>query len=97
MPKAMDNAELINKIKSINMNKVISTSELFTNPHNTNVLFGLNKKVNKVDSIRSFMGFINSLFIEFGFTIKMKQKSIRINKEKVNSYSYYIHFVNEFI
>lgn len=78
-----------------NMNKVISTSELFTNPHNTNVLFGLNKKVNKVDSIRSFMGFINSLFIEFGFTIKVKQKSIRINKEKVNSNYYYIHFVNE--
>jgi hypothetical protein len=62
-----------------NMNKVISTSELFTNPHNTNVLFGLNKKVNKIDSIRSFMGFINSLFIEFGFTIKMKKK---INKNK---------------
>ena len=78
-----------------NMNKVISTSELFTNTHNTNVLFGLNKKVNKVDSIKGFLGFINSLFIEFGFTIKVKQKNIKENKKVVKNNYYYINFVNE--
>jgi hypothetical protein len=78
-----------------NMNKVIKESELFTNPHTTNPLFGLNKKINKVDTVKSFLGFINSLFIDYGFNIKVKQKSIRINKEKVNSNYYYINFVND--
>ena len=78
-----------------NMNKVIKESELFTNPHLVNPLFGLNKKVNKVESIRSFMGFINSLFNEFGFNIKLNKKSVKINKKKTNKYFYYIKFVNE--
>lgn len=78
-----------------NMNKVIKESELFINPHTTNPLFGLNKKINKIKSIKSFLGFINSLFIDYGFKIKVKQKSVRINKEKVNSNYYYISFVND--
>ena len=77
-----------------NMNKVIKESELFTNPHLVNPLFGLNKKINKVESIRSFMGFINSLFNEFGFNIKVKQKSIWKNDKKENKNFYYIKFVN---
>ena len=76
------------------MNKVIKESELFTNPHLVNPLFGLNKKINKVESIRSFMGFINSLFNEFGFNIKVKQKSIWKNDKKENKNFYYIKFVN---
>jgi len=78
-----------------NMNKVIKESELFTNPHICNPLFGLNKKVNKVESIKSFLGFVNSLFTEFGFNIKMKQKSIWINNKRVNKNYYHIKFVNE--
>lgn len=77
------------------MNKVISKSELFTNPHTTNPLFGLNKKINKIDSIKSFLGFINSLFIDYGFNIKMKKKSIWRNNKKGNVYFYYINFINE--
>jgi hypothetical protein len=77
------------------MNKVIKESELFTNPHICNPLFGLNKKVNKVESIKSFLRFVNSLFTEFGFNIKMKQKSVKINKKKINKYYYHINFVNE--
>ena len=41
------------------------------------------------------MGFINSLFNEFGFYIKVKQKSIKSNKKKINKNYYYIKFVNE--
>ena len=78
-----------------NMNKVIKESELFTNPHLVNPLFGLNKKVNKVESIKSFLGFVNSLFNEFGFNIKLNKKSVKINKKKTNKYFYYIKFVNE--
>jgi hypothetical protein len=78
-----------------NMNKVIKESELFTNPHICNPLFGLNKKVNKVESIKSFLGFVNSLFTEFGFNIKLNKKSIKINKKKTNKYYYHINFVNE--
>ena len=78
-----------------NMNKVIKESELFTNPHICNPLFGLNKKVNKVESIKSFLGFVNSLFIEFSFNIKMYKKSAKINKKKINKYYYHINFVNE--
>lgn len=68
------------------MNKVIKESELFTNPHICNPLFGLNKKVNKVESIKSFLGFVNSLFTEFGFNIKLNKKSIKINKKKTNKF-----------
>lgn len=78
-----------------NMNTVIKESELFTNPHLVNPLFGLNKKVNKVESIKSFLGFVNSLFNEFGFNIKLNKKSVKINKKKTNKYFYYIKFVNE--
>jgi len=42
------------------MNKVIKESELFTNPHICNPLFGLNKKVNKVESIKIINKFISS-------------------------------------
>ena len=73
----------------INMNKVIKESELFTNPHLINPLFGLNKKVNNVESIKSFLGFVNSLFNEFGFSVKVKQKKV------VKNNHYYIKFVNE--
>lgn len=78
-----------------NMNKVIKELELFTNPHLINPLFGLNKKVNKVDSIKSFLGFINSLFNEFGFNIKVKQKNIKENKKVNKKNYYYIKYVNE--
>ena len=78
-----------------NMNKVIKESELFTNPHLVNPLFGLNKKVNKVESIKSFLGFVNSLFNEFGFNIKLSKKSIWKEKKKENKYYYHIKFVNE--
>jgi len=77
------------------MNKVIKESELFTNPHLINPLFGLSKKTIKVDSIRSFMGFVNSLFTEFGFTIKVKQKSTWKDNKKENLNYYYIYFVND--
>jgi hypothetical protein len=77
------------------MNKVIKESELFTNPHICNPLFGLNKKVNKVESIKSFLGFVNSLFTEFGFNIKVKQKNIKHNKKVISKNYYYIKFVNE--
>jgi len=55
----------------------------------------LNKKIYKVNSVKSFLGFINSLFINYGFKIKVKQKSIWENNKKVNSNYYYIVFVNE--
>jgi len=77
------------------MNKVIKESELFTNPHICNPLFGLNKKVNKVESIKSFLRFVNSLFTEFGFNIKLNKKSIWKNNKKCNEYHYNIHYVNE--
>ena len=77
------------------MNKVIKESELFTNPHLVNPLFGLNKKVNKVESIKSFLGFVNSLFNEFGFNIKMKQKNMKQNKKVISKNYYYIKFVND--
>lgn len=41
------------------------------------------------------MGFINSLFNEFGFNIKVKQKSIWKNDKKENNNFYYIKFVND--
>jgi hypothetical protein len=78
-----------------NMNKVIKESELFTNAHLINPLFGLNKKINKVDSIKGFLGFVNSLFIEYGFNIKLNKKSIWKEKKKENKYYYYIKFVND--
>ena len=73
-------SELSNKLNEVNI---------------CNPLFGLNKKVNKVESIKSFLGFVNSLFIEFSFNIKMYKKSAKINKKKINKYYYHINFVNE--
>jgi len=79
----------------INMNIIIKECELFTNPHIINPLFGLNKKNNFVKSLKSFLGFINSIFEEYGFNIKVKQKSIWLNNQKENINYYRINFVND--
>jgi hypothetical protein len=78
-----------------NMNLVLSECELFTNPSKSHPLFGLSKKLPQIKSIRSFMGFINSIFNDYGFEIKLKQKSSKLNKKKVNKNFYNLHFVKE--
>ena len=47
------------------MKKVMLENELFTNTIKSHPLFGLSKKLPKIESIKGFLGFINVLLVDW--------------------------------
>lgn len=81
-----------------NMNQVVKESKLFTDPNISQPLFGFNKT--KISSIKSFLGFINSIFKDYGFVIKSTIKKKYINKKYINIFNYEINYmsnINEYL
>jgi hypothetical protein len=61
-------------------------------------LFGLSKKLPKIETVKGFLGFINVLLADYGFCIKNVRinTSTKINgiKKNIHNISYIIHFIN---
>jgi hypothetical protein len=56
------------------MKKVMLENELFTNTIKSHPLFGLSKKLPKIETVKGFLGFINVLLVDYGFCIKNIRK-----------------------
>ena len=88
-----------------NKDDVISGCQLFVDTGKSQPMFGYDKqKIRKVLTIRQFMGFINSLFSEWGIVIRCKQKIMckMINKKKksigINYYMLnYLDNINNYV
>lgn len=79
------------------INKVLSESILFIDPNKSQPLFGFDKiRISGIKTIKQFMGFINSLFAEWGITIKVKQHSIKENKKVLKSNFYLLNYLDCF-
>ncbi len=74
------------------MNKILNGNPVFTNFKNTRILFSLDKKKKKYDfnSIKSFLGFLNTLFCKYHISISYKQ----IRKEGKKIASYYLKILD---
>jgi hypothetical protein len=70
--------------------KSIKICKLF-NDKNSLILFGLHRKI--LSSNKSYLGFVNSIFKEFGITIYSKKTKIRLNKKLVSRLLYSIIFI----
>lgn len=87
-----------------NKNKVVSESKFFVNSIKSQMLFGYDKlTVSKIKSksnqtIRQFMGFINSVLCEWGLVIKTNKKSssTKINDKKItiNTVTYELSYID---
>jgi len=67
----------------VNMKTVMSECQLFKNPNKSHPLFSYDKsKISKLETIRQFMGFINSLFSDWGIVIECCKSYIH---EKINN------------
>jgi hypothetical protein len=73
----------------IRINKVLTECKLFLQPEKSQPLFGYRKSKMAAASIQSFMGFINSIFNNWGLLIINSRKNHTINgkKTKVPYYS----------
>lgn len=74
-------------------NKLVSGCSLFTMPEVNLPLFRLDKC--KISSMKSFLGFLNSLLKNWGLNIESKQKSIRYNNIIKNMNYYVISFIDD--
>ena len=88
-----DDKKIIREEFNANFNKVLLESKFFKDIAYSNLLFELPKK-KKINSIKSFLGFINSILIDYGLNLKMKKKKIRFENKLINQYSYVLSFVN---
>lgn len=80
----------------INMKKVIDESQIFNNISKSHPLFEFDKtKIGKIITVKQFMGFINTLFLDWGLKIKIKRKimSTRIDGKKIST-SIPFYFLN---
>lgn len=78
-----DNKNLDKETFEVNYKKVITESQLFTNINKSQPMFGFDKvKIGKISSIKQFMGFMNSLFSEWGIVIQLIRQYTR---SKINN------------
>ena len=99
--KISDDKKIERDVFEKNIEKVVSESHLFTNVNKSQPMFGYDKvKISRVKTVKQFMGFMNSLFSEWGIVINFKQKNIKINNKvnKINMYLLnYIDNINNYI
>ena len=83
--KIGDSKKIEKEMFEKNIEKVINESQLFTNTNKSQPMFGYDKiKISRVKTVKQFMGFMNSLFSEWGIVIqlirKIHQKKLIIKK-----------------
>lgn len=72
-----------------NYKNVIGNSKFFKNLKYNLLLFG-KKNINDINTIKSFLGFINSILDEYGISIRLIQKTIRLKDNKFMKKNLYI-------
>ena len=78
-----------------NMQKCLTTADLFINPNKSQPLFDFNKtKVGKIETVKQFLGFVNSIFKDWGFVIKLIKKTIKIKNKYSKIYTYVLDFID---
>lgn len=97
--KVGDNKKLSREVFEENFKKVISESQLFVNSNKSQPMFNYDKvKISKVSTIKQFMGFVNSLFSEWGIMVQLKRSYTckRINNKKIsiNNNHYSLAFID---
>ena len=103
-----DDKKIEKKIFDDNIAKVLKNCDLFSNQLKYEPLFRLRKcrinfeckekentKNKKFCSTKAFLGFINVIFKNWGFQIKSKKYSVRINKKVEKIVKYEIKFIND--
>ena len=103
--KVGDDKKLDRETFEVNYKKVISESQLFVNSNKSQPMFNYDKvKIGKVSTIKQFMGFMNSLFSEWGIVVQLNKKvsSRKINSKKITTYNFqyslnYTNNINKYI
>jgi len=68
------------------MENILKNNILFTNQLNTQVRFNLNK-IKKIESVKGFLGFVNSLLESYNVKVSYDRKRVKGEKEKVACYN----------
>ncbi len=66
--------------------EIISTDKEFIGSEKNRILFGFNKNTNK--TIKSYMGFLNSVLKNWGLAIEFVDKKNKINKKIIHYKNY---------
>lgn len=78
-----------------NMNKIIANPELFRNIAKTEKMLEYNEnKLCNIKTIKQFMGFMNSLFVEYGIKLRIWQKSKKINRKVRKIRMYKLEYID---
>jgi len=79
-----------------NYKKVLTSCDLFLNQNRSNPLLET-KKSRNICSIKSFMGYMNTILDDYGMVIKCINKIVRIKgqQKRINQYTYKLLYVNE--
>ena len=92
-----DKKKIIKEQFIINTKKVLNESKFFKEPKYSLPLFGMTKIPN-ISSNKSFLGFLNSLLVNWSLTIRLFRKSTNNDKIKLSYYELIIsENIDEFI
>jgi hypothetical protein len=75
-----------------NMNQSIKSCKIFKDTIDCEFLFGVKSK--NIKSVKAFIGFINSIFKNWGIYVKFNKKQIR-NRDRIYILSYSLNFYHE--
>lgn len=99
--KVCDGTKLDKGAFDKNIEKVKSECQLFTNINKSQPMFGYDKvKIGKISTVKQFMGFINSLFSEWGIVIKCVKNNKKVKGKVIKIISYqstYLDNINQYI
>lgn len=93
--KIGDGKKLDKEVFQENIKKVMTECVLFTNPVKSQPLFAYDKnKVGAVNTIKQFMGFVNSLFSDWGICLRICKNNKRINNKHITLYLYTLDYID---
>ena len=95
--KVGDDKKLDREAFEVNYKKVISESQLFVNSNKSQPMFNYDKvKIKKVSTVKQFMGFVNSLFSEWGIVMRCIKNNKKVNKKVIKIISYQLTYLDNF-
>ncbi len=81
-----DNKQILKDDFVPKMENILKNNALFTNQLNTQIRFNLNK-TNKIESVKGFLGFVNSLLDSYNIKLSYDRKRVKGEKEKKACYN----------
>jgi hypothetical protein len=81
-----DNKQILKNDFVPKMENILKNNTLFTNQLNTQIRFNLNK-TNKIESVKSFLGFVNSLLDSYNIKVSYGRKTVKGEKDKKACYN----------